>query len=52
MSTGNTYISPLRVNVWNFLTEKVVCAPNANAFENRLDKLLANQPMKYKPDVE
>ena len=27
------------VNIWNSLTEKAVCAPSVNAFENRLDKL-------------
>ena len=27
------------VNVWNSLTEKVVCARSVNAFENCLDKL-------------
>ena len=40
------------VNVWNSLTEKVVCAPSVNAFENRLDKLWADHPMKYNPDIE
>ena len=40
------------VNVWNSLTEKVVCAPSVNAFENRLDKLWYNHPMKFNPDIE
>ena len=40
------------VNVWNSLTEKVVCAPSVNAFENRLDKLWYNHPMKFNPDID
>ena len=40
------------VNVWNSLTEKVVCAPSVNAFENRLDKLWYNHPMKFNPNIK
>ena len=40
------------INVWNSLTDKVVCAPSVNAFENRLDKLWSNHPMKYNPDTQ
>ena len=40
------------VNVWNSLTEKVVCAPSVNAFENRLDKLWYTHPMKFNPDIK
>ena len=29
-----------------------VCAPSVNAFENRLDKLWYNHPMKFNPDIE
>ena len=35
----------------NSLTEKVVCAPSVNAFENRPDKLWYNHPMKFNPDI-
>ena len=34
------------------MTEQMVSAPSVNAFENRLDKLWANHPMKYNPDTE
>ena len=40
------------VNVWNSLTERVVCAQSVNAFENRLDEVWADHPMKYNPDIE
>ena len=40
------FFSSRVVNVWNSLTEKVVCAPSVNAFESRLDKLWAD----YNPD--
>lgn len=40
------------INVWNSLTEKVVCALSVNAFENRLDKLWSNHTLKYDPDAE
>ena len=38
--------------MWNSLTEQVISAPSVNAFENRLDTLWANHPMKYNPDTE
>ena len=40
------------VNIWNSLTDKVACAQSVNAFENCLDKLWSNHPMKYNPDAE
>ena len=40
------------VNVWNSLTEQVISAPSVNAFENCLDKLWVNHPMKYNPESE
>ena len=40
------------VNVWNSLTEQVISAPSVNAFENRLDKLWINHPIKYNPESE
>ena len=40
------------VNVWNSLTDKVVCAPSVYAFENRLDNLWSNHPIKCNSDAE
>ena len=36
----------------NSLMEQVISAPSVNAFENRLDKLWINYPMKYNPVSE
>ena len=34
------------------MPECVISAPSANAFENRLDKLCSDHPLKYNPDMD
>ena len=34
------------------MPECVISAPSVNAFENRLDKLCSNHPLKYYPDMD
>ena len=40
------------VDVWNDLPNHVVHATNINMFKNRLDKVWANQPIKFNPEID
>ena len=40
------------VNVWNSLTEKIVCAPSVNAFENGIDEIQPRHRVQPKPTYD